>query len=201
MKLKIFILVGALILAAAVLFLGQAAFARPYTFNGNLMNPAMPAGEIKLVDQYGNPFDLSNQKGKIVLLFFGYIHCPDICPATMGEFKQVKQNLGGLSKDVDFVFVTVDPERDTPQAIQAFLGNFDSSFIGLTGSQPQLDSVWKTYGVYHQKQANPANPENYQMIHSTYIYLIDKQGQLRLLYSQDVQTNGIIQDIRFLLRE
>ncbi len=201
MKLKLLILIGALILAAISLFIAQVAFARPYTFTGNLLNPPMPAGEIRLVDQNGNPFDLAHEKGKIVLLFFGYTHCPDVCPATMGEFKQIKQNLGGQAKDVEFVFVTIDPERDTPQAIQKFLGIFDPSFIGLTGAQNQLDVVWKTYGVYRQKQPNPANPGNYQMIHSTYVYLIDKQGQLRLLYSQDVQTSGIVQDIRYLLRE
>ncbi len=121
------------------------------------------------------PFRLSDQKGQIVLLFFGYTHCPDVCPVTLSHFKQIKADLGDQADQVRFVFITVDPERDTADQLSQYLPNFDPDITGLTGSRQSLESVWKSYGVYQAKQ-EVGSAAGYLVDHTARTYLIDQQG-------------------------
>jgi len=135
--LGLLVLIG--VVMAAVLL-----FPKTDTFHGTLYDPALPAPEILLNRDNGSSFRLSEQRGDVVLLFFGYTSCPDVCPTTLSELRKVNTELGGNANQVKVVFVTVDPERDTPEQIQKYVSIFNPAFIGLSGSLEELEPVWKT---------------------------------------------------------
>jgi protein SCO1 len=174
--------------------------ARSYTYQGSLINPPVPAADFTLTDQQGQQFRLSDQKGKVVLIFFGFTNCTDVCPLTMAQFKQVKESLGDLAKDVRFVFITVDPQRDDVEVVRTYIEKFDPSFFGLTGDQANLAGVWKDYGVYVNKDATDSQ-DNYIDEHTARIYAIDAKGNWRLTYLYGTETDAIAQDIAHLARE
>ena len=171
-----------------------------YTYQGVLIDPPAKAADFALTDQNGNSFRLSEQRGKIVLIFFGYTNCPDVCPTTLAEFKKIKAALGDQAADVRFVFITVDPERDTQQRMQSYLTAFDSDFTGLTGDSAALEAVWKSYGVFIERK-DVGSASGYLVDHSARTYLIDLQGNWRLNYPFGMETEKISQDILHLLRE
>ncbi|MEK6574172.1 MAG: SCO family protein, partial [Chloroflexota bacterium] len=146
MKSKFLLLVTVAIVA--MVGVGAGLFARPYTFHGSLIDPPVPAVDFTLTDQTGQPFRLSEQAGNVVLLFFGYTSCPDVCPATLTQFKRIRTEMGKEADRVRFVLVTVDPQRDTAERLRQYLTGFDSSFVGLTGTWLDLDQVYRSYGVY-----------------------------------------------------
>ncbi len=189
---------GGIIALVVLVIAGAEGFARNYAFRGSLIDPPFSAPDITLNDQNGQPFRLSDQRGRIVLIFFGYTHCPDICPTTLAQFKQARTQLGSQADQVRFVFITVDPQRDTAERMKTYLAALDPTIIGLSGSEADLTPVWSHYGVYRQKQAGPT-PDDYSMDHSTQVYLVDKQGNLRLTYAYGTPTDNMVQDIRYLL--
>lgn len=200
MKTKYGFLGLGLVLGLALMLVGYRVFSGPYQYQGSLINPPAPAADFTLSDQNGNPFRLSDQRGKVVLIFFGYTSCPDVCPVTLSEFKQVKQKLGDQSQDVRFVFITVDPERDTPERLGAYLANFDPSILGLTGDQAALDAVYKSYGVAHEK-VDAGSAAGYLINHTAITYAIDKNGNWRLTYPFGIETEKLVQDVSHLVRE
>src|SRR5512133_879579 len=137
-----------LALLALLLVTAAVTLTRPYTYHGSVIQGTFPAPDFSLPDGKGAQFQLTQQRGKVVLIFFGFTNCPDICPTTMADFEQVRQRLGNDGDKVDFVFVTVDPDRDTPQVTAQYAARFDAAFYGLSGTEQQLDPVWKAYGVY-----------------------------------------------------
>ncbi len=175
--------------------------ARPYTLRGSQINSPKIAPEIALTATDGRPFRLSDQKGKIALVFFGYTSCPDVCPTTLAEMKQVRESLGKKADQVEFIFITVDPQRDTPGRLGKYLSLFDPTFIGLTGSDAELQPVYQSYGVYVEFPDGQNLSENYAVTHSAVTYLIDRQGRLRLTYSYGSARDDMVQDIRYLLRK
>jgi protein SCO1/2 len=186
-------------LLAGLLLVAAVTFTRPYTFRGSAIQQPYQAPDFTLSDGEGVPFQLSAQRGHLVLIFFGYTSCPDVCPTTMDDFKQIRQRLGQDASRVEFVFITVDPTRDTPQVASQYAARFDPTFVGLSGTEQQLDPVWKAYGVYRKlDKANP-NDTSYAVEHSTQVYLVDGSGNLRLTYSYGTPTDDILQDIRHLL--
>jgi protein SCO1/2 len=189
-------IVAGLALTAAVWVL----FPRAYTYQGSLIDPPVPAASINLGDQNGHPFRLDDQRGRIVLIFFGYTHCPDVCPATLSEYRQIKKLLGGSASQVRFMFITVDPQRDTQAYLKEYLGYFDPDLIGLTGSEAELEQVWKAYGVF--RNVHPADASgNYLVDHSARTYLIDLDGNWRLTYPFGTQAEKVVADINHLLKE
>lgn len=194
------ILVGAAVGMALVLGSAWWILEKNYTYQGVLIDPPAPAADFILTDQAGKRYQLSQQHGKVALIFFGYTNCPDVCPITLSEFKRIKTILGERAGEVQFIYVTVDPERDTPERIRAYLANFDPDFIGLTGSRSELESVWKSYGVYQQRQ-DPGSAAGYLVDHSARIYAIDPQGNWRLNYPFGMEPQKIAQDVAHLLRE
>jgi protein SCO1/2 len=187
------------ILGLAIVLAAWFIAEQNYTYQGVLIDPPAKAGDFTLTDQNGNPFRLSEQYGKVVLIFFGYTNCPDVCPITMSDFKNIKAGLGDKAADVRFVFITVDPERDTPQRLQAFLSAFDPDFIGLTGDTTVLQPVWKSYGVFVQRE-DVDSAIGYLVDHSARTYVIDRNGQWRLNYPFGMETEKMTQDILHLLR-
>jgi protein SCO1/2 len=199
MKSFVFILLGALIGLAVILGVWQVV-ERNYTYQGSLIDPPATAADFELKDQNGQPFRLSDQKGEVVLMFFGFTNCTDECPITFSEYQRVKQQLGDLADSVRFVFVTVDPERDTTQRIKAYVDGFDPSFIGLTGEAGTLQQVWKDYGVLVEKQA-VGSDGGYEIEHNTRIYAIDKQGSWRLTYPFGMESEKLVRDVAHLVKE
>lgn len=162
------------------------------SFKGDLVTPATTAPEINLTDDHGNNFQLSAQQGKVVLIFFGFTNCVDECPLTMAKLKQSLESLGEASQDVKVLMVSTDPVRDTPQAMQDFLGKFNPEFLGLPGTTDQLASIWSDYGVVVLDGGET---------HSSYIYAIDKNGKLRLTLDTDLTPEDIASDLKILLAE
>jgi len=199
MNLKHWILFGTALLAGLV---ATAAFivARPYQMRGSEINPAAPAPEITLPSAAGEDFQLSSQQGRLVMLFFGYTSCPDVCPVTLAEMKQIKARLKEQAGDVRFVYVTVDPDRDTPERLQRYLAAFDPTFIGLTAPQQDLEPVWKAYGVYRAIQPGQS-AAGYLVDHTARTYLVDRRGRLRLTYAFGTPVEDVVEDMRFLLKE
>lgn len=202
MKLKpwFFLLIAALVGAAAG-FGGLWMLKPGYAFQGSLIEPPVAAQEFSLRDQYGQPFSLSEQRGKIVLLFFGYTHCPDICPATLAKYNQIVQRLGSQADQVRFVMITADPARDTADQLKAYLDRFNPDFIGLWGPEQILRVVYQNYWVFVEKEQDPANlsPE-YLVTHSSQVFLIDPEGNLRLLYPPEIEAEAVAQDLAYLIR-
>jgi protein SCO1/2 len=132
-----------------------------------------------------------------MLLYFGYTNCRDFCPTTMGDWKQIRQQLGDDADSVQFVMVSVDPERDTEQTLGQFLARFDSTFIGLRPSAEQLEALSKEYGVGVDSHAAGHDKTG---LHGTHSYLLDPQGQLRVVYPYGVDVEAVTSDIRQLLR-
>jgi len=200
MQTRHYLLLGIGVLVGLVAIVGFQFFAQPYEFQGSLIEPPIPAEDFKLTDQYGDTFQLSDHIGEVVLIFFGYTNCPDVCPVTLSEFKRVKTKLGEKSEQVQFVYITVDPERDTVERIGAHLENFDPSFVGLTGDTADLDPVWKAYGVYAAK-VDSGSAAGYLVDHTARVYAIDINGNLRLTYPFEIGSDALAADVQYLVDE
>ena len=198
------LVIGGVIAVIVLAIAGAETFFSAYKFRGSVIDPPVAAGNFTLQDQNAQAFQLSDQRGKPVVMFFGYTNCPDICPTTLLQFKQARAQLAasGQADRVRFVFVTVDPERDTPDKMKTYLGAIDSGLVGLTGSQADLESVWKAYGVYRAKQPGLSQDEYADLLeHSSRVYLIDAQGKLRLTYPFGLEPDDVVQDVKYLLRK
>ena len=167
-------------------------------FRGTLYDPALPAPDIVLTQGDGSSFRLSEKRGDIVLLFFGYTSCPDVCPTTLSEMKRVVADLGADVEKVQVVFVTVDPKRDTPQKLQEYVSIFSPDFIGLSGSMEELEKVWSDYGVYREEEELPNSATVYLVNHTARVYLIDRDGKLRLSYSYGTPMDDFVHDLKIL---
>lgn len=159
-----------------------------------------PVPDFTLTDQHGQPFRLSEQRGRVVLLYFGYIHCPDACPLTLAKWSEVHEALGAEAERVRFVFITVDPERDTSQRLQQHLATFNADFVGLTGTQVELESVYQAYGIVHEKARSKGSEEGYLMMHNTSAFVIDPDGLWRLRHASITPPGDILHDVRQLLK-
>lgn len=186
--------------ALGLLLAAGAYYFRPYQFHGSVIQEVYAAPDFELQEGEGGSFRLSDQRGNLVLIFFGYTYCPDVCPATLSELKQVRRALGDDGERVQVVFITVDPERDTPEKTAKYAKGFHPSFHGLSGTVAQLEPVWRDYGVFYQ--LNRDNPQDtvYTVDHSSHVYLVDAEGNLRLTYSFGTPVEQIYEDVRYLLR-
>lgn len=187
--------------APVLLVLSLAGCAKKEALHGLAFQPPLPAPDFSLRDQNGRPFRMAEERGKAILLFFGYTHCPDVCPATLASFKRVRSELGSQAGRVRFVFVTVDPERDTPERVKGFLEVAgENDFLGLTGSREDLEKVWKAYGVYVQKEGGETQDRGYSITHTASVFLVDPEGRLRVMYSFGTDPRIIASDLRTILR-
>jgi protein SCO1/2 len=201
--------IGARVLAAGALAIaclaaGPAAHAAPGAagLRSGAFDPPRPAPEFALSSTGGAEFRLSRQLGKVIVLTFGYTSCPDICPTVLAELAQVRERLGGAAKRVQVVYVSVDPERDTPARLRAYTEQFDKTFLGLTGPAEQLAPVWKAYGVSVVRRELPGTkPPMYLIHHSASVFLIDPAGRLRVMAPFGTPVDDVLHDIRTLLEE
>jgi protein SCO1/2 len=185
--------------ATALFSLNLAGCSQPRaSFNAVDMTGADYAKDFKLQDMNGQTRTLADFKGKVVLVFFGYAQCPDVCPTTMTDLAQVKQKLGPDGDKLQVIFVTVDPERDTPTVMKAYMNAFDPSFIALIPTPDQLAAMAKDFKVYYKKVPG-TTPTNYSMDHSAASYIYDPQGRLRLYARYGEGDDQMVADIKTLL--
>ena len=185
------ILVGVIIIVALAALTAVFYLTSKPSFKGAVITPPWPAPEINLTDHNSQTFTMSSQRGKVVLLYFGYVNCPDECPLTMAHLKLATQSLGDRARDVQVAMVSTDPARDTPQALKDFMAHFDPSFLGLTGTPAELQKVWKDYGVTVEEGGET---------HSTFLYVIDPAGNVRETFLPDAEPSDIAKDVSLLLK-
>jgi len=157
------------------------------------------AKDFELTDHNGQVRRLPDFKGKVVVMFFGFTQCPDVCPTSMAELAEIKQMLGKDGDRLQGLFVTVDPERDTPEVLKAYMANFDPSFIALTTTPEKLAILAKDYKVYYKKVPGKT-PTSYTMDHSAGSYIYDPQGNLRLFTRYGSGAKVLASDIAQLLK-
>lgn len=155
-------------------------------------------GELNLPDFHGKVRQLADFEGKVIVLFFGFTHCPDICPTTLSDMTATMKKLGKQAKDVQVIFVSVDPERDTNQLLAQYVPSFYPSFLALRGTEAETQALAKRFKVYYQKQGEGPY---YTIDHSSGIYIFDKQGKLRLLVNYGAGEQVLSHDIQLLLNE
>lgn len=167
---------------------------------GSTIDPPRTLGDFTLTSQTGAPLALHDLQGKAVLLFFGYTRCPDLCPTTLGEFKGTKRLLGADAANVAFVFISVDPEQDTPAVLARYMSAFDPAFIGLQGDQATLQRIGPDYDLVYQKRP-VSGSDTYTMDHTSIAYLIDRDGRLRVIFPYGTPASALATDIRALLAQ
>ncbi|WP_147693292.1 SCO family protein [Vogesella mureinivorans] len=187
-----------LAVAALALSLLACTPADTLSFKGTDISTADFGQPFTLTGQDGKPHSLADYQGKAVALFFGYTHCPDICPTTMLEYQQVMKLLGKDADRVQVLFVSIDPQRDTPPVLAGYVPFFDKRFMGLTGSPAQVQAVASQYKIVAQRQARQDG--GYTMDHSAGSYLFDTRGQLRVYVPYGTPSADIAHDLQQLLR-
>lgn len=193
-------LLSALILGAAVLAAGcDKLSTKAPAFNNTDITGLDYAKGFSLTDHTGKPRTLQDFRGKVVLLFFGYTQCPDVCPTTMAKMATVMKDLGPSAKDVQVLFVTLDPERDTQELLAAYVPAFHPSFIGLYGNQEATARTAKEFKVFYSKRPSGDDPKNYTVDHMTGSYVFDREGRVRLLVRHESEPGAIAADLRQLL--
>ena len=156
------------------------------------------ARSLALTDHNGRPRTLEDFRGKVVVLFFGFTHCPDVCPTTLADLAGAVKTLGPDAGKVQVLFVTVDPERDTAEALAKYVTAFDPQFLGLHGDAAAIRKTAQEFKIYYEKRKTG---DTYSLDHSGQSYVIDRQGRVRLLVRPDRIAQDLPEDLRTLLRE
>ena len=156
-------------------------------------------GDFALTDHNGQRFELSALRGKAVLIFFGYTSCPDVCPTTLSKLSAVYKDLGKDARRVKTLYITVDPDRDTPAVLKADLGYFDLDALGLTGTKPEIDKVVGLYGASYEIIPTPQSVEKYTVAHSTTLYALDSAGRTRILFPYEASVDDIVKGLKAIL--
>ena len=189
---------GAISLCATALL--SACSEKKAEFRGVDVTGAEYARDIPLTDHNGQPRHIKDFAGKVVVVFFGYTQCPDVCPTSMQELAEVKQMLGKDGDRLQGIFVTVDPERDTPEVLKVYMANFDPSFLALYGTPEQLAAVAKDFKIYYKK-VDGKTPTSYTMDHSAGSYVYDPAGRLRVYNRYGSGAQALAADVKVLLAE
>lgn len=183
--------------AAAILVMAAvwAGITRPWA-----RLPVLPiGGEFALTDHNGARFQLSQLRGKVVLVFFGYSMCPDVCPTTLSKLSVVARRLGEDAAKVKTIYVTVDPERDTPEALKVDLQNFRLDALGLTGSRVAVDSVAHLFGATYKINPTPESAAKYTVTHTTTLYALDAHGRARMTFPYEASVDEIVAGIQRII--
>ena len=194
------LLAGLMLVAVTVLLVSGCKQPDPQpVFQSTDVTGANFARDFQLTDHQGVSRKLSDFKGKVVVLFFGYVHCPDICPRTLTDLAAVMQHLGSQADRVQVLFVTLDPERDMPSVLAKFVPSFNPEFLGLYGTPQQITETAQEYKLVYQKQPGKRS-SNYTLDHSAGTYIYDPSGKLRLYASYGQGVDALVADIRELLK-
>ncbi len=198
LKTKIILIVAGLLAGAAAAYLVMP-YILPYQFHGTLIQSPDPAYDFTLASSQGGTVRLSDLRGKLVLLYFGYTFCPDVCPNTLAQVKQAQKALGRKAQDTQVVMVSVDPLRDTPEVLARYLRNFDPTWIGASGSEQEIAQAAALYGVFFEK--HPGTPQTgYLVDHTATLMVIDRDGRLKLVFPYGTPGPDMAADLKVLLR-
>ncbi|MFI5311750.1 MAG: SCO family protein [Gemmatimonadales bacterium] len=184
---------AALVSAAMV-----AACGRQAPLHGMSVADAQAAPALVLRDSKGQLFDLAAERGKAVLVFFGYTHCPDVCPTTLADFARARRILGVKPERLRLVFVSVDPERDTPALTESYAWQFDSTFTGLAPTAAQLDTIKGAWGFAVEKETMPGMA-GYGVTHPAGVFFVDRDGKVRFVFAPGTKGEDLAADLRRLL--
>jgi protein SCO1/2 len=182
----------------ALLAVASAGAASPPALKAGVFDPPRQAPDFSLQASNGHELKISHYRGKVVLLAFGFTSCTEVCPITLNTFAVTRRKLGPAAADVQIVYITVDPHRDVPARLAKYLGSFDPTFIGGTGTEEQLAAVRNSYGVSAQKQVIG---NDYTYSHSSFTYLIDRTGRIRALMPYGHSPDDYANDLTILLKE
>lgn len=191
-------LLGTLISLPCALNVSLAFASEDLPFEGNDITGNKLGRALNMVDTSGKPKNLADFKGKVLLIFFGYTQCPDVCPTAMAQAAQAVELLGDKAKDVQVIMISVDPDRDTPEVLNSYVHAFDPNFIGLTGSHDQLDKTARSFKAFYTKEPT-ASPNHYAINHTSAFYLMDKNGDARALLGPTLTPEEMAHDIELLL--
>lgn len=191
---------AALGLVLTVLVLAACSADEAHEFAGADLSTMALAPNFTLTDADDTPVSLSDFRGQYVFIYFGYTFCPDFCPTTLAKLAQVRQQLGDEADNVQVIMITVDPERDTPDALADYVSRFDPTFVGLTGTTEAIDAAGQPFGVFYQRNEG-SEATGYLVDHSTRTYLIDPAGNARVAYPHDATVEDIVADLRWLFRQ
>ncbi len=164
------------------------------------MPAAIPAPDFTLTNADGQEVQLSDFQGKIVLLYFGYTFCPDVCPTSLSDLKLVQNRLDESGEKIQVIMVTVDPERDTPEKIAEYVAHFHPTFIGLSGTKEEIDAAGEGYGVYYERHEG-TEATGYLVDHTARIFVIEPDGTYRLSFGFGTPVDDIVSDLRLLLKQ
>jgi protein SCO1/2 len=186
------------LLAVISLAAAGALASEEVTLKAGVFEPPRAAPELSLVASNGGTLRLRDYRGKVVLLGFGFTSCPEVCPTTLAVLAQARKRLGELAQQVQVIYVTVDPERDSAERMKAYLRGFDPTFVGGTGTPAQMAEVRRNYGVMAERK--PLG-NTYTVAHSSSVYLIDREGLLRGMMPYGRSPDDYVHDVRALLSE
>lgn len=202
------LLAGGIVVVIALLFLRglngpSAASQQAAEYDGSTpIDPPRAMPDFTLTNHHGEETRLSDLRGKFTLMSFGYTHCPDICPITLNEFKQIEQALGEQAEKINFVFISVDSPRDTPEALADYFRKHElgERFVGLTGTENALRQLGIDYGLYFELDP-PAEDGNYDVNHTSGYFLLDDENRWRMRYAYLTEQQVILEDLLELLRQ
>ncbi len=191
-------LAGVAAVAAIVWFLVLPSLA-PYDFHGQVIQSNQAAPSIELDGPSGSTVRLSDYEGKVVVLYFGYTFCPDVCPITLSKLDRAMDIIGDKAEDVQVIMVSVDPERDTPQILEEYMAHFNPTFVGVTGDTNTIDRIATTYGVYYEA-AEGSDATGYLVNHTATVMIVDRDGYLKLVLPFEGTAEEIAADLNHFLR-
>ncbi len=187
-----------IVLAALLAFLFAGRIASAPALHGSYINPPLPVSDFTLVSAEG-PVSLDDFEGKLVVLFFGYTFCPDVCPTTMANLKNAFSVLGDETEDVQVLFVSVDPERDSPERMKQFASGFQKDFVGLTGPPDSINAIASRMGIFHARQEG-SDATGYLVDHTATTMVLDRNGDIVLMWPFGITGDEMAADLKALLK-
>lgn len=193
------IFAAGLMLGLALVLAWGLPHLQPYTYHGTILQTPIPAYDFELQSNQGQTIQLSDFRGQLVVLYFGYTFCPDVCPATLFELAEALEILGPDASQVQVIMVSVDPDRDTPERLAEYVRYFDPSFLGATGSPQQIQEVASQFGIFYEAHEGSA-ASGYLVDHTASVLVIDKNGYLNLILPFGTEAADIAEDLEQLLK-
>lgn len=187
------------VLLSIVLLTAVLSACTPYQFHGTILQSSTEAADFTLMSSNGQRVSLSDYRGKLVLLYFGYTFCPDVCPATLAEIAGAMKILGEDAGKVQTIMISVDPERDTPEQLAEYVAHFDPNFLGVTGTPEQIAELATLYGIYYEKHEG-SEASGYLIDHTATVMVIDQEGYLKLLLPFGTTAQDMADDLAYLLK-